>query len=150
MRVVISQPSRACQLEKMASPERKAAQAAWYKAKRAEDPDFLDRERQRDRSRPPRPSAQPRRAGYHRKLHLSKYGLTPETYDLLRADQNFSCSICYLHETEAPWGRLVVDHDHETNKVRALLCNHCNVTIGHAKERPDILRAAARYLETHT
>ena len=42
---------------------------------------------------------------------------------------------------------LVVDHCHDTNRVRGLLCTNCNVAIGHMKDDVERLRAAISYLE---
>lgn len=51
------------------------------------------------------------------------YGLTVNEYNALLAAQNGLCAIC----SNPPNGkRLAVDHDHKTNKNRALLCSHCN------------------------
>jgi hypothetical protein len=55
---------------------------------------------------------------------LKKYGITPATYtDILRR-QNFVCGIC------EDVNFLVIDQCHETNKVRGLLCNRCNIGMG--------------------
>ena len=45
--------------------------------------------------------------------------------------------------------KCVVDHDHVTGKIRGLLHGRCNLVLGNAGDRPDILRAAAEYLEKH-
>lgn len=42
----------------------------------------------------------------------------------------------------------VVDHDHNTNKVRGLLHDNCNKALGFVNDDPEILRALANYLET--
>lgn len=42
--------------------------------------------------------------------------------------------------------KLVVDHNHASGAVRGLLCHLCNAMIGCARERIDILTAAAGYL----
>jgi len=43
-----------------------------------------------------------------------------------------------------------VDHVHDnTQRVRGLLCNHCNLAIGHARDNPEILRALADYVEAN-
>lgn len=74
-----------------------------------------------------------------------KYGLTPEDYaDLLRK-QDFACAIC---KTTEPGGKgvFVVDHCHTTNAVRGLLCNRCNLGLGHFQDSPDFLGEAIKYL----
>jgi len=52
----------------------------------------------------------------------------------------FSCTIC------GQGGDLVVDHDHQTNKIRGMLCNHCNRGLGHFKDNPNLLEYARIYL----
>ena len=43
--------------------------------------------------------------------------------------------------------RLHIDHDHETKKIRGLLCHQCNVILGLAGDDAQILRRLAVYLE---
>ena len=50
---------------------------------------------------------------------------------------------CVICGTE---GKLVVDHDHATSKVRGMLCNHCNRGLGHFRDDPTLLEFAAQYL----
>lgn len=40
-----------------------------------------------------------------------------------------------------------VDHDHETGRVRGLLCSHCNFMLGHAYDNKSILRQLMAYLD---
>jgi len=42
---------------------------------------------------------------------------------------------------------LSVDHNHETNKIRGLLCNHCNIGLGNFKDSTTLLSLAIEYLE---
>ncbi|MFD3329224.1 endonuclease VII domain-containing protein [Streptomyces sp. NPDC058701] len=40
-----------------------------------------------------------------------------------------------------------VDHDHQTGRVRGVLCFSCNAASGQFKDRPDVIRRAAAYVE---
>lgn len=74
------------------------------------------------------------------------YGITPDDYVTLFRAQEGACAIC--HKPETVEGRsLAVDHDHETGEVRGLLCFRCNTALGKFNDDPQLLRAAAAYLE---
>jgi len=82
--------------------------------------------------------------------HASKqmrrsYGITLEEYDVMYEQQKGVCAICSLPQTGRA-ERLCVDHNHETGKVRGLLCSHCNRGIGLLKDDYRILNRAASYL----
>ena len=55
----------------------------------------------------------------------------------------------YLQKT-LQIGVLVVDHDHETGKVRGLVCHNCNRALGLLHDDVDNLRRAISYLERVT
>ena len=86
---------------------------------------------------------------YHtitRNFHFEKkYGITLEEYNTMFEQQNGCCAICNIHQVELK-RHLYVDHDHSTNKVRALLCHHCNSLLGYAKDNIEILQVAIAYL----
>jgi hypothetical protein len=85
-----------------------------------------------------------------RKAALKRYGLTPEAYDALSAEQNHSCAICCAPQRSSRSGRrLSVDHCHDSGEVRGLLCAACNTTLGLAKDDPKRLLAAIEYLHKH-
>lgn len=84
------------------------------------------------------------KAKLHKK-NIERYGITVEQYNILHEAQNYKCAIC--KEPEQYFSRLSIDHCHETNRVRGLLCNNCNRGIGLLKDRADILRRAAEYLD---
>jgi hypothetical protein len=89
---------------------------------------------------------------------LCAFGITIERYNELLAEQGGVCAICGQPPTLVNYRqsrrqgrqtvpRLVVDHDHETGKIRGLLCVHCNRGIGFLKDDADIVRFALKYLE---
>lgn len=81
---------------------------------------------------------------------LKKYGLTEFAYRKMFEAQGGLCAICGLQETSTHKGRvrlLSVDHCHFSGKVRSLLCNRCNQTLGRAEDNPQLLRRMAEYLE---
>jgi len=76
---------------------------------------------------------------------IQKFGITLKQYDKLLKKQNGKCKICKT-ETPKGRGRFHIDHDHSTGKIRGLLCQHCNLLLGHSKDDPEILTSAIRYL----
>jgi hypothetical protein len=59
-----------------------------------------------------------------------KYGLSKEEWDRLYAAQGGVCALCRIPGRLGRHGKLAVDHDHETGRVRGLLCGPCNVALG--------------------
>lgn len=101
----------------------------------------------------------PERAAYHaakrrprstierRKVGLwVKYRLTWDDYQDMLASQGAACAICRTVDPKSKSGTFTVDHDHSTGAVRGLLCSPCNLALGHMKDEPERLRAAADYL----
>lgn len=75
------------------------------------------------------------------------YNLSLEDFERMLQSQNNVCAICKMPNSNGK--RLSVDHDHSTGQIRGLLCAQCNFAIGHMKDDPNRLRAAAVYLESH-
>ena len=74
-----------------------------------------------------------------------RFGITGEQYDLMLLQQNEVCAICKNPEL----GRntvLSVDHNHNTGKIRGLLCNGCNLALGLLKDNSYTLYNAIKYL----
>jgi len=93
-----------------------------------------------------------------RRRHLSDkerertFGITPERYAEMVAEQNGLCAICGKPECETRNGKvkaLAVDHDHESGRIRGLLCVACNTGLGKLGDDPVVLRKAADYVERH-
>lgn len=87
---------------------------------------------------------------YHRaRLLKESFNMTVDDYMVMYENQSGRCAICGS-ETANNGKRknFCVDHDHETGKVRGLLCHNCNVSVGLMKESPSLLRKAADYLDS--
>lgn len=80
--------------------------------------------------------------------YKKKFGITLDEYEDRLKAQNYCCAICGEHENNFKL-RFAVDHDHETGKVRDLLCGQCNVAVGMVKENIDILTSMISYLMQH-
>ena len=72
--------------------------------------------------------------------------------------QDNRCAICgidfehlkQIKENKVPQlGKPRIDHNHNTGKIRGLLCDECNLVLGKCKENPLILIKAAIYLKIH-
>jgi hypothetical protein len=117
-----------------------------------------ERERARNRKRVNGPkdrernkkwaAANPEQARYHsrKKLLGSKYNMTIEEHDALFASQGSVCGACGSAEPNSKKG-WSTDHCHSTGVVRGIVCHHCNIGIGHAKDSIKTLRAWISYLE---
>lgn len=81
-------------------------------------------------------------------LHLKQnYGITLEQYNQMLEQQNGVCAICGKPEAIKN-RRLAVDHNHKSNKVRGLLCNHCNTALGKFNDNIITLEKAIDYLKS--
>ena len=87
------------------------------------------------------------REQYHgnKDKHYQKlYGITTRDVERMKVEQDYKCATCGDEES----GRgLFVDHDHETEEVRGLLCHNCNASLGLVKDNIDTLKAMIEYLE---
>lgn len=81
-----------------------------------------------------------KRKDYH---YRRTYGISLEERDSKEARQNGRCMIC--NEEKA----LVVDHCHDSGKVRDMLCITCNQALGMFKEDKEILERAIIYIDKH-
>lgn len=70
--------------------------------------------------------------------NIRLYGVDAQMFDAMYFEQDGKCLIC--NEREAT----CIDHCHETNRVRGLLCLGCNTLLGFI-ETPGRLEAALEY-----
>jgi hypothetical protein len=143
-------------------------QREWRRRRRAEDPQFREREqaarRRHDAAHKDEINARARHrydtdaayrarkiaaavnipADKQRERHLKKrYGMSLQDYHAMLARQGGACAIC-----ERPFRRTPhVDHCHVTHLPRGLLCPKCNVGLGYFEDNPIFLRRAAAYVE---
>lgn len=73
-------------------------------------------------------------------IRRNKENYYKRTYGITREELGTECVIC-KKSTD-----LVIDHDHDSGKVRGLLCRQCNVALGLFKDNKKILHKAWRYL----
>lgn len=108
---------------------------------------YPERKRESIRKSSERPLAKlkHRVSNRNRKLHV-KYGMTEDTFKDKLKEQNYRCKGC---EKELDEFTARIDHSHTTGKVRGILCDHCNWSIGHAKDSIRILKNLTEYLIIH-
>lgn len=82
-----------------------------------------------------------------RNKHLKKtYNITLKDYEMLLEQQNYRCKICNSDEAGS-YESFAVDHNHDTGKVRGLLCFPCNFLLGNCREDVNVLHSAVLYLQ---
>tara|TARA_R100001377_G_C3145943_1_gene94476 strand:+ start:54 stop:722 length:669 start_codon:yes stop_codon:yes gene_type:complete len=88
---------------------------------------------------------------YLNKRRIREFGITSNDYNRMLKEQNEVCYICKNKNTfkknKEKESKLVVDHNHKTGKVRGLLCDPCNSSLGFLKEDINILRNCISYLQ---
>ena len=93
----------------------------------------------------------PERAKHHNLKRF--YGITLDQYNEMGERQGWRCAICGGWETtkdrDGGPRKMPVDHDHNTGKVRDLLCTQCNRGLGLFKENIENLESAITYLKKH-
>ena len=85
-----------------------------------------------------------KRHGSERSFLLKlRYGIDETTFEWLLLQQDGLCALCWNEPAEH------VDHDHETETARGLLCFGCNRGLGKAEDDPVRLRRGMAYLRRH-
>jgi hypothetical protein len=75
-------------------------------------------------------------------------GITREQYELLLKNQNNKCAICKT-EYGTTNKKFSVDHCHDSNLVRGLLCSRCNLGLGYFKDDINLLEKAIYYINNN-
>jgi len=66
--------------------------------------------------------------------------------ELLLSQQENKCGLCF---TELNKTTTVLDHDHQTGKIRAVLCRRCNIGLGYFQDDLAKLQAAVDYVKRY-
>lgn len=74
-----------------------------------------------------------------------RFGLSPGQYTQMLAAQGGVCALCGGVD---PGRALAVDHCHETDTVRGLLCMNCNTALGKLGDTAEALQRAVDYLRS--
>ncbi len=82
-------------------------------------------------------------AAQARRRKLRQYKITASEFDSRFVAQQGKCAICARVGLE-----LCIDHEHESGKVRGLLCRMCNLGIGNLQDSVDNLQQAIKYLQS--
>jgi len=72
-----------------------------------------------------------------------KYGIDESIFNDLLIKQDYKCNICNINIDKST---CVIDHNHDTNKVRGLLCRNCNTALGLFNDNVNSLLSAIKYL----
>lgn len=76
-----------------------------------------------------------------------KYGVDEARYYAMLEGQGGVCAICRADDPGRDNGYFAIEHDHNTNVVRGLVCHPCNVGLGMFGDDPNTMRQAALYIE---
>ena len=76
---------------------------------------------------------------------LKKYGLTIDEFELILIKQNNECCVCNIPFKKTSDAK--IDHCHKSGKTRGIICNHCNIALGHTKDNIEILYKLIEYLK---
>ena len=78
---------------------------------------------------------------------LDRFGLSPSDYDFLLKLQGYNCAICHK-PLKLKQYKFAVDHCHDSDDVRGILCVRCNTALGSFDDDPDMILRAAEYLNS--
>ena len=81
---------------------------------------------------------------------INAYGISTEDYEVIHKKQDGRCKICKdKRERLTKNGQvfsLSIDHNHNTGRVRGILCNKCNLGLGNFGDKVTYLLRAVCYL----
>jgi len=93
---------------------------------------------------------EPERYAKYKKRHNEylkekRYGISQDQFDKMLVNQNNMCKICGNEFKSTKDAH--IDHCHNSDMVRGILCNGCNIAIGQFYDNTDIMDNAIKYLQ---
>ena len=82
---------------------------------------------------------------HHNHKKYERRGITKAQYDVVFETQRGLCAICQKPPKDKQ--SLAMDHNHQTNEFRGLLCKECNRALGLFGDNIDVLTNAVTYLK---
>ena len=86
------------------------------------------------------------------KYRISKYGIGTEEYNRMYIKQKEVCKMCKKRRPQTRKSGIVldlhIDHNHQTGRVRGLLCTYCNNSLGMLDESIVTFLRAILYILT--
>ncbi len=80
---------------------------------------------------------------------MRDFGITSADYDRMFEEQDGKCANCGSSTPGKTIKHFHVDHDHQTGRVRALLCEDCNRTGGSLGDDPNKIISLAYYFRKY-
>ena len=85
---------------------------------------------------------------------LLDFGISLEEFNKMLLQQNNCCDICKIHideyiEIQKTYKYFAVDHNHQTGKIRGLLCSPCNLAFGRIEKIPNAVANISDYINKH-
>jgi len=100
------------------------------------------------RAREERPQTEEQKQEQRNARYLRVYGISIKDYNTMLKNQKNCCAICGVDNPQRGGSEyFMIDHCHETGKVRGLLCHLCNSGLGRFKDSKQFLLNALSYLE---
>lgn len=91
---------------------------------------------------------------YYETYYQRRFGISLEQVQKMLQSQNglcanIGCSKPIMAPSRENKSTFAVDHDHETGKVRGLLCTRCNCMLGHIEKNVSLIPGIMNYLNLH-
>ncbi len=124
----------------------KPCESLLARQQRDSDPGIRARAAERARERRNNLTAEEKRVINRRNSLSTNFGISTEDFDEMLKMQGGKCPICGTEDAGGRWGQFHVDHDHDTGRIRGLLCSHCNTSLGLFNDNVEHMVKAITYL----